>query len=128
MSSYKRRRTPRRFAMIPLQVFESDAVRSLSHATFRVLLLIAARFNGHNNGALGVTAAQARDAGVSRNTLYAALRSLEDRGLIERTEPPSRVPPRPTMYSLAWLARDETEHCRKTRVASNTYKEWRAAA
>lgn len=128
MSGRARRRTPKRFAMLPLQVLESEAVRTLTHAAFRVLMLFAAQFNGHNNGALGVTATQAQEAGIGRNTFYRSLRALEQRGLLELTARASRVPPRPSMYSLAWLGVDDTEYSRKRAVPTHAYKTWELAA
>ena len=45
-----------RFARIPLDVLESRAVKTLPHAAFRVMVLLAAQYTGYNNGALGITA------------------------------------------------------------------------
>ena len=128
----KKKLSSGRFARLPVSVLEHAAVTTLSHAAFRVLVLLAAAYNGHNNGALGVTARQASSAGVgSDKTLYRALRDLESRGLVLQTYPASRVPPRPTMYALSWLSIDDTEYSRLTRTASHDYRDWkpsRAAA
>lgn len=122
----KRKTSSGRFAMIPVAVLEHVSVRTLSHAAVRVLLLLAAAYNGRNNGAVGVTAEQAATHGVgSRNTLYTALRELEARGLIVQTYPASRVPPRPTMWALTWKAIDDTEWSRATTTPSNAYRTWR---
>lgn len=113
-------------AMIPLAVLQHVAVTSLSHAAFRVLLQLGAACNGRNNGALGITAGQAESFGVgSRNTLDRALHEIESRGLIEQTCPASRVPPRPTMWALAWLSVDDTEYSRRTRTPSHAYRSWK---
>lgn len=129
MKDTRRRRTPRRFAMLPLHVLESDAMRTLSHAAFRVLVLLAGQFNGHNNGALGITHSQARKNGIgSRHTLYRALAELRGRGLIEQTFPASRVPPRPVMFALSWVSIDDTEYSRRTRLASNQFTKWQPDA
>ncbi len=129
------RRHPRRkmgggrFARLPVAVLEHKAVQTLSHAIFRVLVLLAAEFRGFNNGALALTVEQARQAGIgSRHTLYAALRELEVRGLIVTTFPASRVPPRPTMYALTWLPIDDTTYSQSTRIASHEYRKWSLAA
>lgn len=125
----RRKTTARRFAMLPLHVLESEAVCTLNHAAFRVLVLLAAAYNGSNNGALGVTHRQAAKAGIaSRNTLYGALRDLVERGLIEMTFPASRVPPRPTMYAVTWLPANDTEFSAGQRLAAHSYRQWRAAA
>lgn len=125
----KRKNSNGRFAMIPLVVMQHVAVTSLSHAAFRVLLLLCAAYNGRNNGALGVTAGQAAESGIgSRNTLYRALHEIAARGLIVQTYPASRVPPRPAMWALTWLSVDDTEYSSKTRIPSHAYRSWKAAA
>jgi DNA-binding MarR family transcriptional regulator len=122
----KGRRIRGNFAHVPCAVLSHAAVTSLSHAQFRVLVLMAGQFNGHNNGALGLTASQAAEQGIaSERTLYAALRELERRGLIERTFPASRIPPRPTMYALTWRAVDRTGFTDARPRESNAYLDWR---
>ena len=113
-----------RFAKLPLKVLAHDAVITLSHATFRVLVLMGAQFNGHNNGALGLSKSQAARQNISNKTLYKALATLEERGLIEQTYPASRVPPRPTMYALMWISIDDTEWSRSTRIPTHSYRDW----
>jgi hypothetical protein len=106
-------------------VLGHPAVVTLDHAPFRVLVLLAAQFNGYNNGALGLSKQQAATQNITNKTLYKALRALESRGLIETTYPASRVPPRPTMYAITWLAVDDTDYSRATRVPSHSYTEWK---
>ncbi|MDZ4731688.1 MAG: hypothetical protein SH820_17295 [Xanthomonadales bacterium] len=111
--------------MLPVKALDSVAVKTLSHASFRVLVLIAAQFNGHNNGALGLTASQAADAGIGSNkTLYRSLQELETRRLIQKTFPASRVPPRPTMWSLAWIPLDDTKYTSETKQPTHAYLNW----
>src|SRR5689334_7321001 len=53
-----RRRSTRlaeRFARIPLSVLESDALRTLPHAAFRVLVILTSQYSGWNNGTLALT-------------------------------------------------------------------------
>ena len=122
---FRRKRIAGCFAMLPLTVLDKAAVKTLSHAAFRVLLLMAAQYNGGNNGALGITRIQAAANGIgSHHTLYSALRTLAERGLIEQTYPASRVPPRPTMYALTWMSVDDTSWSRSTRIAAHTYRDW----
>ncbi|TQE98268.1 MAG: hypothetical protein FKY71_14740 [Spiribacter salinus] len=121
----KGRRIRGRFAHLPHAVMNHPVVSSLSHAQFRVLMLMAGQFDGHNNGALGLTAKQAANQGIgSERTFYSALAELERRGLIERTHPPSRVPPRPTMYALGWRGLDPTEYTRHQAAPSNVWMQW----
>ena len=106
---HHRRRSKRRFAYLPVDVLDSRAVKTLGHAAFRVLALMAAQFQGFNNGALGVTAKQAAENGIrSDTTFYRALRALQAHNLIEATYPSSRKPPRPAMFALTWVALDDT--------------------
>ncbi len=122
---FRRKRIAGCFAMLPLTVLDKAAVKTLSHAAFRVLLLMAAQYNGGNNGALGITRIQAAANGIgSHHTLYGALRTLAERGLIEQTYPASRVPPRPTKYALTWMSVDDTSWSRSTRIPTHTYRDW----
>ena len=106
-----------RFARLPLTVLADDDVVTLSHAEFRVLVLLTAQYHGGNNGALGLTMAQAEKQNIrSNNTLYRALATLEERLIIEQTYPASRVPPRPTMYALTWVPMNETAWTSETRI------------
>lgn len=124
----KRRTSTGRVAVIPLAVLEHPSVTTLKHAPFRVLIFLAAAFNGHNNGALGITATQAAERGIgSKNTLYESLRELVVRGLIQETYPASRVPPRPTMYALTWRPLDDTDYSTSRTTPSHAYREWRRA-
>jgi len=112
--------------MLPLVVLETPAAKTLSHAAFRVLVLLAADFNGHNNGAIGITAKQAAENGIaSDKTLYRSLRQLEERQLIEQTYPASRVPPRPTMWALNWIRLNKTAYTEETKVPTHAYRQWR---
>ena len=122
----RRKTTPGRFARLPLTVLDQPAARTLSHATFRILVLLAAQYHGSNNGELGLTRSQAAANGIgSDHTLYRALRTLGERGLIEQTYAASRVPPRPTMFALTWISVDDTSWSRSTRTPSHSYRNWK---
>ena len=114
-----------RFARLPLVVLRHTAVMTLTHATFRVLVMLAAEFTGYNNGALGLSKSQAREQGIASRTLYRGLRTLEERWLIERTYHSSRTPPRPTMYALEWLPFDDTTYSIGTRLPRRGWMEWK---
>lgn len=125
MKTKARRPSGQRFAMLPVDLVMHVSVTTLDHAAFRVLVVLATEYRGKNNGAVGITRAQAKAAGVGgKNTLYRALKNLIDRGLIEITSHASRVPPRPAMYSMAWLPVDDTEHSIRTRTPSHNYRSW----
>lgn len=112
-----------RFARLPLRVLRDSSVIGLSHATFRVLVLLTAQFKGDNNGALGLSKSQAANQHISNKTLYQALDALEEHKLIEKTYPASRVPPRPTMYALTWIPVDDTDWSLGTRVPTRIFRQ-----
>jgi DeoR/GlpR family transcriptional regulator of sugar metabolism len=124
----KGRKIRDRFAHLPRKAMDHPAVATLSHAQFRVLVLMAGQYNGKNNGALGLTAKQAAQQGIaSERTFYRALQELEERGLIERTFPASRIPPRPTMYAITWREIDDTEYTVQQSPPKNSYRKWEAS-
>src|SRR5690606_29953608 len=91
------------FAMLPDEVLRSDACRTLPHPAYRVLVMVAAQYYGQNNGSLTLTRRTAAEYGVGNpHTLDASFRELEARGLIQRTRPGSRLPPRAAMYAISW--------------------------
>ena len=109
-----------------MTVLNTAAVKTLSHAEFRILILLAAEYNGGNSGALGITRGQAAENGIgSDHTVYDALRTLQAHGLIEKTYPASRVPPRPTMYALTWVSMDDTNWSQSKSTPEHTYRDWR---
>lgn len=125
MKSPTRKSGVRQFALLPVDLLMDKSVTTLSHADFRVMVLLAGQYRGHNNGALGLTAEQARRAGIgSDNTLYRALKELAERGLIEQVHPASRVPPRPAMYAISWKPVDETRYTTAARTPSFSYRTW----
>ena len=118
----KKKKGSGRFARLPLTVLGKDSVLELSHTAFRVMVILTAQYNGHNNGELALTSGQAKSQGVSRNSLYKALASLESNGLIDRTYPSSRVPPRPTMFALTWIPLDDTKYTTTTRTPARIFR------
>ena len=113
-----------RFIMLPLSVFKSKACMNLSHAHFRLLMALAADYNGKNNGALALTRPQAREAGIGSNrTVSEGLRDLEARGLIVRTDPGMVRPPRPARFAVTWKDVDSTDFTERS-GAAHTYRYW----
>lgn len=96
------------FAHLPVEVLTSPAVRTLPHAAHRVLVALAAQYGGTNNGSLTLTRRTAREYGIcDPHVLHDALAELEARGLVIRTRPGTRLPPRAAMYALGWRRIDE---------------------
>jgi hypothetical protein len=99
----RRGREAERFAAIPVSVLESEAVTTLGHAAFRVLVILASQYWGGNNGALALTERYARPHGFrGRDTLYRSLRELETRGLIVCTRRGMKMKRSFTLYALGW--------------------------
>ncbi len=99
----KSTRLRERFSRIPHSVLESEAVTTLNHAAFRILVILASQYWGRNNGALALTEVAARPHGFrGRDTLYRSLRELERRGLIVCTRRGMKVKNSFTLYALGW--------------------------
>jgi hypothetical protein len=93
-----------RFAKLPCSVLESEAVSSLNHAAFRILVHLAAGYWGGNNGALAFTPTYAKRFGfTSRQTIYDSLKDLESRGLIECTRRGMKIKNVFSLYALGWV-------------------------
>lgn len=113
-----------RFLMLPHDLLYSEACTTLSHAHFRALTALAATYMGENNGALTLTRPQARKHGIASNeTIAAALKELERRGLVIRTDPGMRTPPRPARFAVTWKPLDKTEYTERG-SASHAYRHW----
>lgn len=96
-------RSKENFARIPISVLESEAVTTLNHAAFRVLVILASQWKGGNNGTLALTAKYAERYGLSgRDTLYKALRELERRGLIVRTRAGIKSKRLFSLFAIGW--------------------------
>jgi hypothetical protein len=124
----------RPYAYLPVELLTSPAVRTLPHVAHRVLVGLAAQYTGRGNGSLTFTRRTARDYGITdHHTLGAALAELETRGLVIRTRPGSRIPPRATLYALAWwpihdpLAHDPHD-ARPTAAAPDNWRSWTMTA
>ena len=91
--------------MLPLCVLISPAFKTLPVGHQRVLWLLAAQYDGTNNGDLTLTRKQAAHYGLNNERHRSlGLRELERRGLIVKTRPGgvrngSKVP---TLWALAW--------------------------
>jgi hypothetical protein len=121
------------FAQLPVDVLTSAAVRTLPHIAHRVLVALTAQYHGGRNGSLTLTRRTARDYGIGdAHALGASLRELEDRGLIVRTRPGSRLPPRSAMYAISWRPIDaplpyDSHDALPTVKESNSYGAWTTA-
>lgn len=72
------------FIMVRHYVYDSAAYRSLTPADRSVYAVILRRYNGTNNGRIGMSVRVcAEEAGVNKDTVGACVQKLCDRGLIE---------------------------------------------
>lgn len=109
------------WAFMALSLMESDAFRSLSINARRALdRLVVEHFN-HNrieNGNLRVSARQFHEWGVTKDCLTAAVRELEEKGLLvtERGEAKGVLMP-PFIYRLTFYATMDSQ-------PSNDWRNW----
>ena len=125
----KRRMTGQHFAAIPVEVLQSDATRTLSNASFRVLIAIAAQYRGRNNGDLAMTRSIAKTFGINRQeNLVTALAELQERELIVKTRQGGKKPLGPTLYAVTWQRVDDLgakiEHG-PTMAPTNAWATWK---
>lgn len=118
------------FALLPVELLTSPAVRTLPHVAHRVLVALAAQFYGKNNGSLTLARCTAAEYGIGdSHALGASLRELEARNLIICTRPSSQSPPRAARYAITWWPIDETQpdhphELKPTLVASDGWRTW----
>lgn len=122
-----------RHANLPRDLLKHPAVATLSGASLRVCVALAAEYHGGNNGALAMTRDLGREYGIASASLHRALSGgkhrgeLMVRGLVELTDPGSYVPPRAARYAITWRARDNTEWSTAEPIARHSYRDWRPA-
>ena len=81
-----RRRTPP-FVMLDHRILDSPAWCSLGGSAVKLLMLMARRYNGSNNGQMFLGEREAAESiGLSRNTVAAAFAELEKAGFIVAVE------------------------------------------
>jgi hypothetical protein len=89
--------------MLPVEVLTSEACRTLDASIHKVLVVLAAQYDGSNNGLLTLPLSVARRYGIrSCDTLNRALKELADRGLIEKTYQGGLPPYGCSKYALCW--------------------------
>lgn len=98
------------FIALPHALIDHPDFASLTPTALKVLLWLARRYNGHNNGDLSVTASQIKPFGVgSTASLSKALKELQAKRLIVRTREGffQKQNPRCSLYALTWKPIDE---------------------
>jgi len=92
-----------RFARIPVEVMQSEAVRTAPHAAFRVLAILIAGNVKERNGTFACSDSYAATFGLtSKETLHRSLVELQERGLIVRTRQGMKMRRWPTLWAVTW--------------------------
>jgi hypothetical protein len=119
--------------MIPTEVIDSEACRSLGYAARWIMVIVAAqcwpkgdRYEGRN-GTAAFTGTFAKAHGFNgRDTIYRALADLTDRGLLVRTRDGMRIRNIFTLYAVGWLPITHIEGKQVTpaKPAPNHWRSW----
>ena len=79
----------------------SEAIRSLPNLAFRILVVAAAEFNGHNNGDISLARPILAEYGIARSgAVQKAIDLLKERGLLIQTRQGGLG--QCSLYALAW--------------------------
>lgn len=113
------------FVMLFYYIMDSDAWRGLNPASRAVLMQIARRYNGSNNGFLGASVRDLSDeCNIAIGTVTASLKTLEAVGFIVTVRKGgfSCKVRLASEYRLTWLKCDLTGH-----AASNNFRAYQSA-
>lgn len=97
------------YLALPKLVMEHQDFRSLSPSATKVLLALAAQYNGKNNGDLSATHTTMKAwGGMAHTTLAKALRELQERRLIVKTRDHriGTAGHRCALYAITWQVID----------------------
>jgi len=124
----KGRQTTGSFLMLPHQVMEHPAFKTLSRRATKLFLDIGVAYRGHNNGDLAATFKMMKERGWnSSDQLAKAKNELIERGLIMVTRQGGIN--LCTLYALTCFPIDQCGgklDVPPTQVAPNSFKKWRA--
>jgi hypothetical protein len=82
---YNQRNRKRKFIALGHDCFDSPAFRYLSGDSVKVYLLIIRRYNGHNNGKIGLELSEAASClCLSESKVLDGLAELQEHGLVEK--------------------------------------------
>jgi hypothetical protein len=127
-----------RFAKLPNELLKSEAVRTLPHAAFKVLSILAVGACGPGldrkrqpgrNGVQALTDVHARRYGLnSRDTLYRSLQELIERGLIVRTREGWKSKNHFALYAVGWLpiTHEDGQPLDNIKRAPDHWRSWKA--
>ena len=124
-------RAPARYVGIPDYVYRSAEFADLDGWAIKLLVELAGRYNGYNNGDLSCAWSDLTSRGwKSKGTLWKALKRLQTGGWIITTRHGSRN--RCALYAITWAAVDECPdkglEVRPTKAAPNSWQKNKNAA
>lgn len=96
---------PGGYLALPKVVTEHEDFRLLTPSAHKVLMALASKYNGKNNGDLSATRTTMEAwGGMSHTTLSKALRELQERHLVVKTRDAviGREGPRCALYAITW--------------------------
>ena len=122
---HKGRQITHSFLRLPHYILESEEFAALPGNAAKLLLQVAAKFRGSNNGNLEIVWSEFRNRGWnSETTLQAARSALVDGGWLVCTRHPQKR--RCGLYAISWEPIDECEgkclEISAERVASNAWR------
>ena len=122
----KGRQTTKSFLMFPHDLLEHPSFRTLTPRATKLLVDIAAQYNGHNNGDLCAPLSLMRKRGWrSSDQLFKARKELQDRGLILTSRQGGLN--KCSLFALTWFQIDECKgklDIKSTATAPHHWRRW----
>lgn len=120
---------PGGYLALPKVVMEHEDFRLLTSSGHKVLMALAAQYNGRNNGDLSATHTTMKAwGGMAHGTLCKALRELQERNLVLKSREAfkGREASRCALYAITWQPIDPCDG--KLDVADTTTppRKWKA--
>ena len=118
------------FAMIPIRVMICSAYKTLPAGFQRVLWILAAQYDGTNNGDLSLTRKMGRHFGLNNERCRSrGLRELDERGLIQKTLQGGLSyggQKCPTLWALTWRPIDyfDGRKLEAVRLPAESWRNW----
>ena len=120
------RQTTAPFLRLPLDLLEHESFRTLTPRATKLLVDVAAQYNGHNNGDLCAQLSLMRKRGWrSSDQLFKARKELQDRGLILTSRQGGLN--KCSLFALTWFQIDECKgklDIRSTATAPHHWRRW----
>ena len=120
------RQTTQPFLSLPHNVLDHDSFRTLSPRATKLLIDVAAQYNGHNNGDLCAPLSVMRKRGwKSNDQLFKARKELLDRGLVLTSRQGGLN--KCSLFALTWFQINECEgklDIQSSAVAPHNWKRW----